>query len=121
MAASFKKADEDISNVLDKEDESDVFFEESDDFSFDTNKDDSDSDSDTSNVVHESEPYDNCYIFRILFYLTAWRVQDCISRCKWNECIFWNVFRSLLMKICGSCLLNKQIYTPSNFWQQLII
>jgi len=24
--------------------------------------------------------------------------------------MFWNVFRSLLMKICGSGLLNKQIY-----------
>jgi len=32
-----------------------------------------------------------------------------------------NVFRSLLMKICGSCLLNQQIYMPTNFWQQIII
>jgi hypothetical protein len=35
--------------------------------------------------------------------------------------VFWNVFRSLLIKICGSCLLNKQIYTPTNFWQQVLI
>jgi len=28
--------------------------------------------------------------------------------------MFWNVFRSLLMKICDSCLLNKQTYMPTN-------
>jgi len=48
--------DEDISNVLDNEDESDIFSEESDDFWFDTSEEDSESDSDTSSVVHESEP-----------------------------------------------------------------
>jgi hypothetical protein len=58
MAASSNKTDEDISNVLDKEDESDVFSEESDDFLFDASEEDSDSESDTSNVVHESEPYE---------------------------------------------------------------
>jgi len=62
MAASSNKrmkdllTDEDISNVLDNEDESDVFSEESDDFWFDTSQEDSESDSDTSSVVHESEP-----------------------------------------------------------------
>ena len=25
------------------------------------------------------------------------------------------------MKICGSCLLNKQIYTKTNFLQQILI
>ena len=58
MAASSNETDEDISNVLDKEDESDVFSEESDDFLFDTSEEDSDSESDMSNVVRESEPYE---------------------------------------------------------------
>jgi hypothetical protein len=49
--------DEDISKVLDTEDESDIFFEESDDFWFDTSEKDSDRDSDTSSIVHESELY----------------------------------------------------------------
>jgi hypothetical protein len=48
--------DEDISKVLDIEDESDVFSEESDDFWFDTSEEDSERDLDTSSVVHESEP-----------------------------------------------------------------
>jgi hypothetical protein len=43
---------EDICGVLDIEDESDIFSEESDDFWFDT----SEEDSDTSSIVHESEP-----------------------------------------------------------------
>jgi hypothetical protein len=47
--------EEGISKVLDKEAESEVFSEESDDFSFDTSEEDSDSESD---VVHESEPYE---------------------------------------------------------------
>jgi hypothetical protein len=55
MAASSNKSDEDISNVLDKEDKSDVFSEESDDFLLDRSQEDSDSDSYMSNVVHESE------------------------------------------------------------------
>jgi hypothetical protein len=58
MAVSGNETDEDISNVLDKEDESDVFSEESDDFLFDTSEEDSDSESDMSNVVRESEPYE---------------------------------------------------------------
>jgi hypothetical protein len=49
---------EDISKVLDVEDESDVFSEESDDFWFDISEEDSDRDSDTSSVVRESEPYE---------------------------------------------------------------
>ena len=63
MAASSNKrkkdqlTDEDISKGLDIEDESDVFSEESDDFWFDTIDEDSDRDSDTSRVVHESEPF----------------------------------------------------------------
>jgi hypothetical protein len=78
MAASSNSArkdlltDEDISTVLDIEGESDVFSEESDDFWFDT----SEQDSDTSSVVHESEPMKKCQIFRKLLYLPAWRVQD---------------------------------------------
>jgi len=58
MAASSNKTDKDISNVLDKEDESDVLSEESDDFLFDTSEEDSDSELDPSNVVHKSEPYE---------------------------------------------------------------
>ena len=50
--------DDDISKVLDIEDESDVISEESDDFWFDTSEEDSGRDSDTSSVVHESEPYE---------------------------------------------------------------
>jgi hypothetical protein len=57
MAASSKKIDEDICNVLD-EDESDVFSEESDDCLCGTSEEDSDSEWDTSNVVHESERYE---------------------------------------------------------------
>ena len=53
MAASSNKL-----NVLDTEDESDTFSEESDDFWFDTSEEDTDSESDTSSVVHESEPYE---------------------------------------------------------------
>ncbi len=50
--------EEDISEGLDKEDESDVFSEESDDFLFATSEEDSESESDTSSVVHESERYE---------------------------------------------------------------
>jgi hypothetical protein len=50
--------EEDISKVLGKEDKSCVFSEESDDFWFDTSEEDSDSDTDTSSVVHESESYE---------------------------------------------------------------
>jgi hypothetical protein len=64
MAASSNKwmkdllTDEDISKVLDTEDESDVFSEESDNFWFDTSEEDSDRDSNTISIVHESEPYE---------------------------------------------------------------
>ena len=50
--------DQDISKVLDIEDKSDVFSEESDDFWFDKSEKDPERDSDTSIVVHESEPCD---------------------------------------------------------------
>jgi len=50
--------DEDIAKVLDTEDESDVFYEESDDFWFDTSEEDSDRVSNTSSIVHESVPYE---------------------------------------------------------------
>jgi len=50
--------DEGISKILDAEDESDVFSEESDDFWFYTSEEDSDRDSDTSSVVHESKLYE---------------------------------------------------------------
>jgi len=67
---------DDISKVLDIEDESDVFSEESDDFWFDTSEEDSDGDSDTSSVVNESVSYEEVSDFRTLLYLKAWRVQD---------------------------------------------
>jgi len=62
-ATSYKRmkdllTDEDIYKVLDTEDESDVFSEESDDFWFDTSEEDSEGDSDTSSIVHESETYE---------------------------------------------------------------
>jgi len=50
--------EEDISKVLDIEDVSDVFSEESDDFWFDTSEVDSERDLDTSSVVHERETYE---------------------------------------------------------------
>ena len=50
--------DDDISKVLDIEDESDVFLEGSDDFWFDTSEEDSDGDSDTGNVANESVSYE---------------------------------------------------------------
>ena len=54
---------EDISKVLDIEDESGVFSEESDDFWFDT----SEEDPDTSSVVHESVPCDEVSDFSQTF------------------------------------------------------
>jgi hypothetical protein len=48
--------DEDISKVLDTEDKNGVFSEESEDFWFNTSEEDSEGDSDTSSIVHESEP-----------------------------------------------------------------
>jgi hypothetical protein len=49
---------EDIPKVLDKENESYVFSEECDDFWVVTNEEDSESQTDTSSVVYESEPYE---------------------------------------------------------------
>ena len=82
MAASSNKlmkdllTEEDIYRVLDKEEESDVFCAESDNFCFDTSEENTDSASDTSSAVHESEPYEKCQTFRKLLNLTAWRFQD---------------------------------------------
>jgi len=68
--------DDDISKVLDNEDESDIFSEKSDDFWFDTSEEHSDGDSDTSSVVNESVSTKKCQIFHNLLYLTAWCIQD---------------------------------------------
>ena len=67
-ATSYKRmkdlqTDEDIYRVLNIEDESDVFYEESDNFWFDTSEEDSEGDSDTSSIVHESEPYEEVSYF----------------------------------------------------------
>jgi len=95
MAASSNKrmkdlpTDEDIYRVLDTEDESDVFSEESDDFWFDTSEEETDSESDTSSVVHESEQYEKVSHFSQPFvFCTSWRCASeiCISQCKWSEC-----------------------------------
>jgi len=50
--------DDDISKVLDIEDESGVFSEEFDEFWFDTSEEDSEGDSDTISVVYESLSYE---------------------------------------------------------------
>jgi hypothetical protein len=52
--------EENISKVLDKEDESDMFSEDSDDFSFDTCEEDSESESNTGSVVRKSESEEEC-------------------------------------------------------------
>ena len=53
-----------------------MYSEESDDFSFDTSEEDSDSVSDTNSVVQKSEVYKKYQIFRHLLYLNTWHVQD---------------------------------------------
>jgi len=63
--------DDDISKVLEIEDESDVFSEESDDFWFDTSEEDSDRDSDTSSIVHKVNRMKKCQIFYNVLYLMA--------------------------------------------------
>ena len=68
--------DEDISRVLDTEDDIDVFSEESDDFWFDTSEEDSEGDSDASSICMKVNCMKKCQIFRNVLYLTAWRVQD---------------------------------------------
>ena len=80
MAASSNKqkrvllTEKDIIKFLDKEDESDVFSEESDDFSFDTNEEDSVKQIQV--VLHmKVNRMKKCQIFRHLLYPTAWRVQ----------------------------------------------
>jgi hypothetical protein len=78
--------DDDISKVLDIEEESDVFSEESDDFWFDTSEEDSDGDSDTCSVVNESVSYEKVSDFSHLFVPQCGVYKICISRCKWSEC-----------------------------------
>jgi hypothetical protein len=79
MAASSTKqkkdllTEEDISKVLDKEGEINVFCVESDDFCFDTSEEDSDSESDTSSVLHEIELYEGVLDFSRRF------VRHCVS------------------------------------------
>ena len=82
----------------------------------DTIEGDSDRDSDTSSVVHETEPYEKISDFsqpfvphgvarRRFAFLGASGVNVDFD----DEINVRNVFRSLLMKVCGSCLLNKYI------------
>jgi len=120
--------DDDVSKVLDIEDEGDVFSEESDDFWLDTSEEDSDGDSDTSSVVNESVSYEEVSDFshpfvphgvacpRFAFLGVSGMNVDFD-----DEINVLDVFRSLFMKICGSCLQNKQIYMPTNFWQRILI
>jgi len=114
--------DEDISKVLDGEDESDIFSGESDDFWFDT----SEEDSDPSSVVHESEPYEKVSDFSQPFvphgvagprfaFLGAGGVNVDFD----DEIYVLECFQKFIDE--GSCLLNKQIYMPNNFWQQILI
>jgi len=74
MAASSNKTDEDISNILDKADESDVLSEESDGFFYliQGRKIQTVSRIQAMKVNRMK----NCHIFRIPLYLTAWRIQD---------------------------------------------
>ena len=72
---------DDISKVLDTEDESDVFSEESDDFWFDTSEEDSDGDSDTSSIVNKSVRF-----FALFCTSRRGASKICISWCKWSEC-----------------------------------
>ena len=67
---------DDISKILVTEDKSDVFSEESDDFWFDTSKEDSAGNSDTSRLWMKVYRTKKCQIFCTLLYLTAWRVQS---------------------------------------------
>jgi hypothetical protein len=128
-ATSYKQmkdllTDADIYRVLGIEDESDVFAEESDDFWFDTGEEDLD----TSSIVHESELYEEVSDFlqpfvphRVVCPRFAFLSVSGVNVDFDDEISILECFRSLLMKICGSCLLNKQIYMPTNFWQQIVI
>jgi len=66
--------DEDISKVLDVEDESDVFSEESGDFWFDVRKIQTEIRIQTV-LCMKVNHMKKCQIFRNLLYLTVWRVQ----------------------------------------------
>jgi len=68
--------DYDIAKVLDIEDESDVFSEESDDFWFDTSEEDSDGDSVQAVLWMTVYRKKKCQIFHNVLYPMVWRVQD---------------------------------------------
>jgi hypothetical protein len=106
--------DKNISKVLHIEEKSDLFSEESADFWFDTSDEDSERDSDTSTVVHESEPYKEVPDFSQTF------VPHGVARPRFaflgvsgvnvnfdDETSVAGCLRSLLMKICGSYLFKK--------------
>jgi hypothetical protein len=79
--------EENISKVLDEEDESDVFSEDSDDFSFDTCEEDPDSELDTGSVVCESEWGGKSVRFDATFCTPRCVAsQIFISWCKWSQC-----------------------------------
>ena len=120
--------DDGISKVLDIEDESDVLSEESDDFGLRQVKKIQTEIQIQAVLCVKVNRVKKCQIFCKLLYLMAWCVQDLhfsvLVEWMWTlmmKLMFWNVFRGLLIKICGSCLLNKQIYMPTNFWQQILI
>ena len=120
--------DDDISKVLDIEDESSVFSEESDDFWFDTSEEDSDRDSDTSSVVNESVSYEEVSDFFHPF------VHHGVARPRFSflgvsgvnvdfdyEINVLECFQKFIDEDMWQCLLNKQIYMPTNFWHQILI
>jgi hypothetical protein len=86
---------------------------------FHTSEEDRDNESDTSSVVHESEPYEKASDFsqpfvprsmarpRFAFLGVSGVNADFIDEPSGLDC-----FQSVLMKICGSCLLNKQTQDP---------
>jgi len=121
--------DEDISEVLDIEDESDVFSEECDDFWFDTSEEDSERDSDTSSVVHGNVPYEEVSDFlqtfvphgvarpRFAFLGVSGVNVDFDDETSVLECFqkfidedMWQLFAE-----------QTNIYMPTNFWQQILI
>ena len=68
--------DDDISKVLDTEDESDVLSEESDDFWFDTSEEIQTEIRIQAVLCMKVNHVKWCQMFRNLLYLTAWRIQD---------------------------------------------
>jgi hypothetical protein len=67
--------------------------------------------------VHESELYDEVSDFSQPFVLHG----VACPRFAFLGVSGVNVVSEMFSEICGSCLLNKQIYTPTNFWQQILI